>query len=56
MQRAFFKWVVNNKLAEDKHIFRLARSGSEVIVSEEVKQRLEAIGATGAIFEAVSQN
>ena len=51
---AFFKLVVSPSRAQGKHIFRLARSGPEVIVSEEVKRRFEAAGVTGAVFESVN--
>lgn len=51
---AFFKLVVDPDRTRGKHMFRLARSGPEVIVSEEVKRRFEDAGVTGAVFESVN--
>ncbi len=51
---AFFKLIVDASRTHNRHIFRLARSGPEVIVSEEVKRRFEAAGVTGAVFESVN--
>jgi hypothetical protein len=50
----FYKLIVDPSRAEGKHIFRLARSLSDIIVSEEVKRRFEDAGVTGAVFESVN--
>jgi hypothetical protein len=52
---AFFDLVVEPDRAEGKHLFRLTGSGNEIIVSEEVKIRLEAAGAVGAVFRSVDR-
>lgn len=54
--KGFYKLRINIEHTQGKHIFRLARSGSEVIVSEEVKRRFEAAGISGALFECVTQD
>jgi hypothetical protein len=51
---AFFRLVIDPSRVGGKHIFRLARSGNEVIVSEEVKRRFENTGVTGAVFQDVT--
>ena len=51
--RAFFKLVIDARRAEDKHIFRIARSGVEVIVSDAVKSCLDDRGLRGLVFEPV---
>jgi len=51
--RGFFKLIIDPQRAANKHIFKLAKSGPQVVVSEEVKRRFEAAGVTGAVFESV---
>jgi len=51
---AFFSLVIDPSRTGGKDIFRLARSGTEVIVSEEVKRRFEDAGVTGAVFQDVT--
>lgn len=50
----FFKLVIDPSRAAGKDIFRLAKSGTEVIVSEEVKRRFEVARVTGAVFKCVT--
>jgi hypothetical protein len=50
----FLKLIVDSDRAKGKHIFRLANSGIEIIVSEEFKRRFEFAGIRGAVFESVS--
>lgn len=38
----------------DQHIFRVKKYSGAIIVSEEVKRRLERVGAVGMLFESVS--
>lgn len=51
---AFFSLIIDPEKVEGKHIFRLKKHLGAIIVSEEVKRRLEQAGVTGAIFESVS--
>ncbi|WP_445261433.1 imm11 family protein [Pseudomonas sp. RA_5y_Pfl1_P24] len=37
-----------------QHIFRVKKYSGEIVVSEEVKCRLETVGAVGMLFESVS--
>lgn len=52
----FYKLRIDPKRAKGKHIFRLAKSRSDIIVSEEVKRRFEVAGLTGAVFESVTED
>ena len=51
---AFFNLVIDPSKTEGKHIFRIKKHLGAIIVSEEVKNRLEAAGITGAVFESVN--
>lgn len=51
---AFFNLVIDPSKTEGKHIFRVKKHLGAIIVSEEVKDRLEAAGITGAVFESVN--
>ncbi|MDO5658050.1 MAG: hypothetical protein Q4G36_06980 [Paracoccus sp. (in: a-proteobacteria)] len=51
---AFVRLVIDPSRTRGKHIFRLARSGVEVVISEEVKRRFEDAGVTGAVFQDVT--
>lgn len=53
---SFFKLIIDPNRTAGKDIFRLAKSGSEVIVSEEVKRRFEAADVTGAVFKRVTDD
>lgn len=50
----FFKLFIDQNRASGKNVFRLARSGVEIIVSEVVKDRFEKNSLTGAVFELVT--
>jgi hypothetical protein len=51
--RTFFNLVIDPKRAQGRNIFRIQRRESALIVSEEIKKRFEAVGATGAVFDSV---
>lgn len=51
---AFFNLVIDPSKTEGKHIFRVKKHLGAIIVSEEVKNRLEKAGVTGAVFESVN--
>ncbi|RTQ90136.1 MULTISPECIES: imm11 family protein [Stenotrophomonas] len=51
--RAFAKLVLDGGKVGSWHIFRLGGFGAALIVSEEVKSRLERAGVTDVIFEQV---
>lgn len=50
----FFNLVIDGNKAKNHHIFRLKKHLGSIIVSEEVKRRLEDSGVTGVIFESVN--
>ena len=52
--RTFFSLVVDPLMINGEHIFRLKKRVGALIVSEEVKRRVEAAGVTGASFESVN--
>lgn len=52
--RVFFKLVIDPSKVGDHHIFRLKKSSTTLIVSEEVKRRIEMAGVKGASFEPVN--
>ncbi|WP_426804524.1 imm11 family protein [Stenotrophomonas sp. SrG] len=52
--RAFFKMTLDEDRTESRHVFRLKGYPSALIVSDEVKRRIEAAGAVGLSFERVS--
>lgn len=52
--RSVTKLRVDAARADGKDIFRIARLEGHIIVSNEVKQRFEAAGVTGAVFEGVT--
>ena len=52
--RGFFSLVIDPSKVGDHHIFRIKKSSTTLIVSEEVKRRIEAAGVTGASFESVN--
>ena len=52
--RSVTRLVIDPKRTEGKHIFRIARLGGRVIVSEKVKKRFEAKKVQGAVFECVT--
>lgn len=52
--RSFFNLIIDPSKTVNHHIFRLKKHLSSIIVSEEVKRRLEAAGVTGAVFESVN--
>jgi len=51
---AFFNLVVDPTKTDNKHIFRIKKHLSAIIVSEEVKRRLESADVTGVVFESVN--
>jgi hypothetical protein len=51
----FFKLVIDPKKAEGHDIFRIARSGVELIISQKIKDRFDAAGVTGVIYQAVTE-
>lgn len=51
---AFFNLVIDPSKTDGRHIFRVKKHLGAIIVSEEVKNRLELSGITGAIFENVN--
>jgi len=52
--RAIFKMTLDEDRTESRHVFRLKGYPSALIVSDEVKRRIEAAGAVGLSFERVS--
>jgi len=52
-QASIFKLVIHADKVGDYHIFREKNNTRSIIVSEEVKRRLEAVGTTGVIFDPV---
>lgn len=54
--RSITRFMIDPKRAECKHIFRVARATTYVVVSEEVKKRFEAKKVVGAVFECVSED
>lgn len=52
--QVFFNLVVDPSKINNHHIFRVRKYLSSIIVSEEVKKRLEDADITGAIFESVN--
>jgi len=48
---AFYKLVLNSDKIKNVHLFRLKKYLSAIIVSGEVKSRLELSGITGVVFE-----
>lgn len=52
--RSFFSLVIDPDKVNDHHIFRVKWRSTALIVSEEVKRRIEAAGVTGASFESVN--
>lgn len=52
--RIFSNLVVDGAKAGGRHIFRLEKYSGVVLVSEEVKFRLEQAGVTGAVFGSVN--
>lgn len=53
---AFFDLVIDPSKTDGKHIFRIKKHLGAIIVSEVVKDRLEAAGITGVIFENVNDD
>ncbi|MCY9844854.1 imm11 family protein [Vibrio caribbeanicus] len=51
----FFNLVIDPFKTDGKHIFRVEKHLGAIIVSEEVKNRLEAAGITGVLFESVNK-
>ncbi|WP_065880562.1 imm11 family protein [Pseudomonas sp. 24 E 1] len=52
--RAFTRLVIDPGKIGDQHIFRVKKYSGAIVVSEEVKHRLETVGAVGMLFESVS--
>jgi len=49
----FINFVIDPKSVVGRNIFRIKGKVNSLIVSEEVRKRFEAVGATGASFESV---
>lgn len=52
--RSVTRLIIQPERAVGKHVFRVARLLNSIIVSEELKLRLEKAGVTGVIFKSVS--
>ncbi|MCK6263678.1 hypothetical protein KP803_10375 [Vibrio sp. ZSDE26] len=50
----FYNLVIDPTRTGGKHVFRIEKHLGSIIVSEEVKRRLESVGITGATFESVN--
>ena len=52
--RAFIKLILDGEKAASSHIFRLEKFLSALIVSEEIKRRLNSVGIIGAVYDTVN--
>lgn len=52
--RAFIKLILDREKVDSSHIFRLEKFLSALIVSEEVKRRLDSVGIVGAVYDPVN--
>lgn len=50
----FFKLVIDPLRVEGHDIFRIARSGSQLIISQKIKDRFDAAGVTGVVYKPVT--
>lgn len=50
----FFKLVIDPLRVEGHDIFRIVRSGSQLIISQKIKDRFDAAGVTGVVYKPVT--
>lgn len=50
----FFKLIIDPLRVEGHDIFRIARSGSQLIISQKIKDRFDAAGVTGVVYKPVT--
>lgn len=51
----FFKLIIDPRRVGTHEIFRIARSVTQLVISQKIKDRFEAVGVTGVVYKLVTE-